>query len=72
VTDPDQPAARAEAERHDRHVSTLRAELARRGYSLFIVNATDGGSAFLVQRWDRSCELSTLVEVEAFLARVSP
>lgn len=62
--------ARAEVDSYDKHVSTLRAELAHRGYTLFIINAVGGGSSFLVQRWDRRCELCGVAAVESFIARV--
>lgn len=48
--------------RHD----MLRAQLARRGYGLS--RTTDG--AWLVCRWDRSCDLADLQAVEQFLRKV--
>ena len=60
---------RAEVEQHDKLVVNLKARCALAGYSLFIIQATDGGSSFLVQRWDRSRELRDVAEVEAFLSQ---
>ena len=62
-------AARAEIEANDKNVAHLKARAALAGYSLCIISATGGGSAFLVQRWDRSCELPDVPAVEAFLQR---
>lgn len=64
----DRTTTRAEVER-DKLIATLKARCALAGYAMFVIQATGGGSAFLVQRWDRTRELPDVAAVEAFLAQ---
>ena len=65
----DSAMLRAEVDRHDKRFATLCAELARRGYQLYIVNI-NGAATYLIARWDRSRELSDLTAVEMFLRQI--
>ena len=67
--DADPAVLRAEVERHEKRLATLRAELARRGYQLHVVEL-NGTSTFLIARWDRSRELRDLTAVAAFLQQI--
>lgn len=70
-TSPDETADRAEIERNDiKRFNTLRAELARRGFQLHIIDAGGGTCAYLIARWDRSREVEDMAAVEAFLQRL--
>jgi len=66
----DEAAIRAAIEAHDKCISTLKARCALAGFTLFVTNGRGGGSAFFVQRWDRSRELADAGAVEAFLQQI--
>jgi len=61
---------RAEIERRDKRFATLRAELARRGYQLHIVDAGNGSCCYLIARWDQIRELRDVAAVEQFVAQI--
>lgn len=66
----DDGCARAAVERQDKAITTLKARAALAGYGFHIVDAGGGKAAYLLARWNRSIELTTLQAVEDFLARV--
>jgi hypothetical protein len=61
----DAEACRAARDAHDKHLSTLRAKFAMRGYELHIVS--DG---FYITRWGMGRTARTLTDLEAFAAQV--
>lgn len=64
-------AIRAEVERQDKQVATLKARAANAGYQLHIIYASNGSaSSFVVVRWGKQRELSDAAAVEAFLEQV--
>jgi hypothetical protein len=50
--------------------ATVRATLALRGFELHAVSDGDGGTMFLVQRWNQSRTLASLADVRAFARQV--
>lgn len=53
-----------------KHFSTLRAQLALRGYTLHRTDPRDGEVRFVVGRWSMVRELRDLPAVEAFAKQV--
>ena len=67
----DQAAIRAEVERSDERIATLRARAAIAGYELHIIDAGNGTtSTFVITRWGLQRGLRDEAAVEAFLAQV--
>jgi hypothetical protein len=50
--------------------ATVRAALALRGFEIHAVDAGDGSTMFLVQRWGQSRTLGSIDEVRAFAVQV--
>lgn len=55
----------------DKRFATARARLALASYQLHIVDDGKGGSAYLVQRWDRSRTLADIDAVESFIVQAT-
>jgi hypothetical protein len=69
--DPDDPqAVRAEIERHDKRVATLKARAALAGYQLLITTGPAGGAELVLVRWGRMRAFADAEGVERFLSRV--
>ena len=61
----DAEACRAARDAQDKHLSTLRAKFAMRGYELHVIS--DG---FYITRWGMGRTARTLTDLEAFAAQV--
>ena len=71
ATAADHAAIRAEVEARDKQFATLQARCAIAGYELVIIDAGDGSSAFMIQKWGLVRELRDMAAVEAFLDRAA-
>jgi len=71
MTDADNHAAiRAEVERRDARIATLKARCALAGFELMVIGAADGTSVFTVARWGRTVDLPDASAVECWLDRI--
>jgi hypothetical protein len=71
ATTADHTAIRREVEARDKQIANLKARAALAGYVLLIVSASDGGSAFMIQKFGLVRELRNVAEVEQFLDRAA-